>query len=327
LLTGGTVAFGANYAAMVRVSAVDPGLLELARTVEKTDYCFTTITPESHRRVNARHGNDEALDLRDVFGWSRRFDPAILPEGLFALMQAAGAVVADGERWRSCVRLSTIGDLLFVHSAFPTEAGDAVFFGPDTYRFVAAMRQEIACGTLPLWRRAVDLGCGSGAAGIVLARDNPEGSVVLTDINPAALRFAAINAALAKVANVAVHQANLLDGVDGELDLVVANPPYLLDPAKRLYRHGGGARGEGLSLAIVDAALARLTPGGTLLLYTGTAIVGGLDPFREAVAVRLAGSGHSWRYREIDPDVFGEELAHSDADRIAAVFLTLKKAK
>jgi len=41
----------------------------------------------------------------------------------------------------------------------------------------------------------------------------------------------------------------------------------------------------------------------------------------------LAGSAHSWCYREIDPDVFGEELGHLDADRIAAVFLTLKKAK
>jgi methylase of polypeptide subunit release factors len=312
---------------MVRVSAVDLGLLELARAVEKTGYRFTAITPESHRRVNARSGNEKGHDLRGVFGWSRRFDPAVLPEGLFALMQAANAVVADGELWRSSVRLSTLDDRLFLHSAFPTEAADAVFFGPDTYRFVAALQQEIASGTVAPWRRALDLGCGSGAAGILLARDNPESSVILTDINPTALRFAAINAAMAKTGNATVRQAHLLDGVDGDLDLLVANPPYLLDPAKRLYRHGGGTRGEALSLAIVDAALARLAPGGTLLLYTGTAIVDGVDVFREAVAVRLAGGEHSWRYREIDPDVFGEELAHSDADRIAAVFLTLNKAK
>ena len=312
---------------MVGLSAVDLSLVEVAHAVEKTGYSFTTITPESHRRVNARFGDEPARDLRDIFGWSRRFDPAILPEGLFPLLQAAHAIVPEGELWRSRIRFSSLCDGLFLHSAFPTQAADAVFFGPDTYRFIAAVREEIDSGNAVQWRRAADIGCGSGAAGVVLARMNPGASVVLADINPTALRFSRINAAVAKAPNAEIREADLLDGVEGEFDLVVANPPYLLDPQKRLYRHGGGARGEGLSLAIIDAALARLAPGGMLMLYTGAAIVGGVDPFREAAAARLAGSAHSWRYREIDPDVFGEELAHLDADRIAAVFLTLKKAK
>ena len=312
---------------MVGLSGVDLGLLKLARAVEKTGYRFTTITPESHRHVNARLGNERARDLRDIFGWSRPFDPIWLPEGLFALMQAADAAVADGELWRSRVRLSTIDDRLFLHSAFPTDRADAVFFGPDTYRFIAAIWQAIESGAVAHRHRAAEIGCGSGAPGVLLALQNPGASVVLTDINHAALRFSQINAALAKAANVEVREANLLDGIEGDFDLIVANPPYLLDPQKRLYRHGGGARGEGLSLAIIEAALTRLAPGGTLLLYTGAAIVGGVDPFRAAVAARLTGTAHCWRYREIDPDVFGEELAHLDADRIAAVFLILKKAK
>jgi methylase of polypeptide subunit release factors len=312
---------------MVGLSAVDYGLLELARAVEKTGYHFTTITPESHRRVNARSGNDTARDLRGVFGWSRRFDLSVLPSGMDDLMQKAEALVVGGDGCRSCFRLSTIDGMLFLHSAFPTEDADAVFLGPDTYRFVAAIGQALAEGVVPAWRRAAEIGCGSGAAGILLARGNPRAQIVLTDINPAALRLARLNAALANVANVEGRQANLLDGVEGDFDLVIANPPYLLDPAKRVYRHGGGARGEGLSLAIVDTAMGQLAPGGSLLLYTGAAIVHGIDPFRDAVAARLAGSAHHWRYREIDPDVFGEELAHSDADRIAAVFLTLRKAK
>jgi methylase of polypeptide subunit release factors len=312
---------------MTGLCAVDLSLLELARAVEKTGYRFTTITPESHRRVNARPGNERARDLRGVFGWSRAFDPGLLPSGMFDLMREAEALVAQGDAWRSRFRLSTIGGMPFLHSAFPTEDADAVFFGPDTYRFVAAIEQALAGGDVPVWHRAAEIGCGSGAAGILVARQNPEAAVVLTDINLAALRLARINAALAKTAKVEVREANLLDDIEGDFDLIVANPPYLLDPAKRLYRHGGGARGEGLSLAIVDTAIARLAPGGTLLLYTGTAIVGGADPFHDAVAARLADGTHRWRYREIDPDVFGEELAHSDADRIAAVFLTLRKAK
>jgi methylase of polypeptide subunit release factors len=312
---------------MVHRAAADLCLLELASAVAKTGYRFTTITPESHRRVNALAGNTEARNLAGVFGWSRPFDPGILPDGIFELMQAAGIAVADREGWRSSVRLSTIDDLVFLHSAFPTQAADAVFFGPDTYRFTAALRQAIGSGAVAPWRRAADIGCGTGAAGILLSRENPRATVVLTDINPNAIRLSSLNAALAKASNVELRQANILEGVEGDFDLLVANPPYLLDPQNRLYRHGGGARGEGLSLAIVDTALARLAPGGTLLLYTGIAIVDGVDPFREAIAARLTGSAHAWQYREIDPDVFGEELAHLDADRIAAVFLTLKKAK
>ena len=54
----------------------------------------------------------------------------------------------------------------------------------------------------------------------------------------------------------------------------------------------------------------------------------GTDPFRDAAAARLAGSGVCWTYEEIDPDVFGEEVeagAYTAADRIAAVLLTVTR--
>ena len=66
----------------------------------------------------------------------------------------------------------------------------------------------------------------------------------------------------------------------------------------------------------------RLAGGGRLILYTGSAIIGGADPLREALASALAVRGCSLRYREIDPDVFGEELdgpAYAEVDRIALV--------
>ena len=137
----------------------------------------------------------------------------------------------------------------------------------------------------------------------------------------------AIGRANAELNGVAVQAVNsdLLTSVPGVFDLIVANPPYLVDPAERAYRHGGGPLGAGLSLRILDAAISRLDRGGTLVLYTGAAIVSGRDPFRDAVLDRLHGSGLSWRYDEVDPDVFGEELdsgAYANADRIAAVVLT-----
>ena len=157
----------------------------------------------------------------------------------------------------------------------------------------------------------------------------PDAEVLAVDINNRALSFARVNAALANTPNVQPLHSDLLTHVEGEFDLIVANPPYLVDPAERAYRHGGGPLGAGLSLASVDAATSRLAPGGTLLLYTGAAIVEGRDPFRAAVEERLAATpGIAWSYREMDPDVFGEELAggaYADSDRIAAVVLTVAK--
>jgi hypothetical protein len=86
--------------------------------------------------------------------------------------------------------------------------------------------------------------------------------------------------------------------------------------------------GSGLSLRIAQTAKDRLSPGGTLLLYTGSPIVSGVDRLLEAIEEDFAGGDLRWSYEEIDPDVFGEELetaAYGHVDRIAAVVLTARK--
>src|SRR6185436_10554879 len=135
-------------------------------------------------------------------------------------------------------------------------------------------------------RRLVDIGCGSGAGAVVAARQTRASEVVMTDINPAALRLARVNAAAAGVAARA-DLSDVLNAVDGTFDLVVSNPPYLVDDERRTYRHGGDALGADLSLRIANAAAARLDPGGRLLLYTASAIVEGIDGFRSAVTSSL----------------------------------------
>ncbi len=50
---------------------------------------------------------------------------------------------AHGELWRSRVRWSSLGDLLLVHSAWPTDSSDAVFFGPDSYRFAQLIEDHL----------------------------------------------------------------------------------------------------------------------------------------------------------------------------------------
>ncbi len=298
-------------------------LVALARAIQATGYEFVTPTPATHARVVARAESAMARDLRDVFGWSRPFAAGVLPNAVMEVAEAAGVLVPASEGWQSLVRLSSLDGLLFIHSAYPTTEADSVFFGPDTYRFARAIA---ALPDRPV-RRAVDIGCGAGPGAILIARAHPAAEIVAVDINDAALRLTRANAALAGVKVEAVN-SDLLRGVPGEFDLIVANPPYLVDPAARAYRHGGGELGADLSLAILDAGVERLAPGGRLLLYTGAAIVNGRDPLRSAVSARLAGSDLQWTYQEMDPDVFGEELAfgaYAQADRIAAVMLTVIK--
>ncbi len=305
-------------------TAADAALIRLAQAVRSTGYSFVTPTPATIARVNARPGAEWAADLRGVFGWSRPFRDDAVPPAILALMRDAGVLADHPGGRRSLVRLSALDGEMFLHSAYPTTAADAVFFGPDTYRFAAAILAHRPAAPV---LRAVDIGCGAGPGAIMVARAHPGAEVLAVDINDAALRLARVNAALAGVTVRAVN-SNLLLGVDGTFDLIVANPPYLVDPGERSYRHGGGPLGAGLSLAILDAALDRLAPGGTLLLYTGAAVVNGTDPFRDAAATRLAGTEATWGYRELDPDVFGEELnggAYLNADRIAAIVLTVTK--
>jgi methylase of polypeptide subunit release factors len=311
-------------AVATRDVAADNALRQLGTLLKDSGYTFTTVTPATHQRVNDRPGNARARTARDVFGWSRPFGPGVLPAELVELMDAAGVLDRDGDTWRSLVRFSSYDGELFVHSAFPTAAADSVFFGPDTYRMADAAAAHVETRERPV-RRAVDIGCGTGAGAITVAKRAPEAEVLAVDINDAALRFARVNTGLAGTPGVRPCRSDLLNDVDGDFDLIISNPPFMIDPAGRAYRDGGGEHGHDLSLAIIDAAAKRLGPGGSLVLFSGTGIVDGRDPFRAAAAERLTGTGLEWFYREVDPDVYGEELdgpAYAHAERIAVVVLT-----
>ena len=310
-------------ARMITTPTAVTALQELGVALKDLGYAFTTVTPATHARVNARSENALARDLRGVLGWSRPFDPDLLPARIAELMDAAGVLDRSGERWRSRVRFSSYDGELFVHSAFPTDAPDSVFFGPDTYRMADAAAAHVERLGRPI-RRAVDIGCGTGAGAITVAKRAPDAEVLGVDINDAALRFTEVNTALAGIANVKPCHSDLLSGADGDFDLIISNPPFMIDPAGRKYRDGGGPEGHGLSLKILDAAKERLAPGGSLVLFSGTGIVDGHDPLRAAAAETLAGTDLEWNYREVDPDVYDEELdgeAYAHAERIAVVVL------
>jgi methylase of polypeptide subunit release factors len=292
------------------------------------NYRFVTPTPVTHQRVNDRAINQTSRRLADAFGWSRPFSPALLPAALFKTLADGGIVVPCAAGWSSRVRVSTLAGDLFLHSAFPTIGPDAVFFGPDTYRFARAIRQYLKINPARRSiRRALDVGCGSGVGGATIAKNMECGEVVMTDVNGVALHFAQLNVADAGLNNVRTVRSDLFENVQGEFDLIIANPPYLNDPLTRTYRHGGGPLGSALSLQIAGQALGRLAPGGSLLLYTGSPIVDGDDAFHKAVDNILCQTTMNWSYEEIDPDVFGEELdngLYDRVDRIAIVILIVQ---
>ncbi|WP_375233039.1 methyltransferase [Pseudomonas sp. LS-2] len=305
----------------------DLALLQLGRRLLADDYRFTTVTPLSHQRNNAREENHQARNLRDIFGWNRPFASELLPEAELEALLSRAILRAHAGLWVSEVRWSSLHDHLFVHSAFPTISNDSVFFGPDTYRFAQAIEEHLRTSTHPI-RTAVDIGCGSGAGAILIAKARHDAQVLALDINPTALRFTAVNAALAETENVSAWHSDLFDSASGEFDLIVANPPYMQDSQKRAYRHGGDRLGSELSVRIVDQAMTRLTIGGSLVLYTGSPWVDGVDLFLEHARPLIDKAGYSWSYREVDPDVFGEELEteiYSHAERIAAVVLTVTR--
>ncbi|MES2186730.1 MAG: class I SAM-dependent methyltransferase [Pseudomonadota bacterium] len=307
-------------------------LAEVLRLVQARDYRFTTVTPLTQQRVLASRQGRAAASLRDVFGWNQPFAPDTVGAPLFAAMRSAGVLREyGGGLFTSGVRISTIGCDLFVHSAYPTTAEDAVFFGPDTCRFAGFIQRELrARPGAPA--RILDVGCGSGAGGLVAARawidaGLPPPAVTMNDINPLALAYTAVNADVAGI-SVMAAQGDALSAVAGEFDLIVSNPPYLVDARRRAYRHGGARLGRALSVRIAAESLGRLAPGGMLLLYTGVAIVDGIDPLREELQPLLRALSCTWSYRELDPDVFGEELespAYAHADRIAAVGLAVRR--
>lgn len=303
----------------------DRALAALLGELDARGYRFVTVTPETHRRFLERDPDARARDLRDIFGWNRRFDEPVLAPALGDLLRRSGMIRRAGDGWKSAIRVSSLGDRLFLHSSYPTEEADSVFFGPDSYRFAAFLRAEIpALGPV---RRLVDVGAGAGVGAIAASPLLGGADLVLTDVNPLALRFARINARHAGL-ELATCRAAGLSGVAGEIDLVIANPPFVMDEGRRAYRDGGGLRGAGLSLDWAGEAMRRIAPGGAILLYTGSAIVGGRDVFREMLEDGSAASGCTLRYTEIDPDIFGElleEPAYCEVERIAAVGAVIRR--
>jgi release factor glutamine methyltransferase len=108
--------------------------------------------------------------------------------------------------------------------------------------------------------RIVDVGTGTGAIALALKQERPDANVVATDLSADALALAHENAE-ANELDVRFVEGDLLAGVDGPLDLVVSNPPYVgaeeldaLEPEVRDWEPRGALVDEGQTLRLAGDA-------------------------------------------------------------------------
>lgn len=314
-------------------------LHELLDTIALQGYKFTAVTPLTHERFLSRSAG-LAKNIRDIFGWNLPFEADLLSPLVLELMSRADLLTKTGDFFRSKIRIASLNEDVFIHSSFPTDDEQSVFFGPDTYRFsrfikhsikIFQLQSSLAMHRQPL--RVLDAGCGSGAGGITAIRalmSQQTYELNLNDLNLTALEYATVCARVADI-EAAIIPGDFFSVTDREFDLIISNPPYIIDPAGRLYRDGGSSLGLDLSMRMVKHAVQLLAPGGHMLLYTGVAMTSNeYNPLLAELIPNLAGDKFKWSYEEIDPDIFGEELEkheYRDAHRIAAIGLTIMRIK
>ena len=144
--------------------------------------------------------------------------------------------------------------------------------------------------------RVADLGTGSGAIALAIARDRPFAQVLATDASAAALAVARGNAARLGVDNIGFARGDWCAALGAAaFDLIVSNPPYIaagdphlavgdlrFEPAVALV---AGDDGLAAIRTIARDAIFHLRPGGWLLLEHG---------WKQGAAVRdlLAAAGY-----------------------------------
>ena len=147
---------------------------------------------------------------------------------------------------------------------------------PETEQLVELLKSQITDPNSQI----LDVGTGSGVIALSLAANFPDAKVTASDISEDALALARENAERLGLTNhVEFLTGDLLASVNHVYDLIVANLPYvavpdraalsrevLHDPEVALF---GGERGDEVVRRLIEAAPAKLKPGGLLALELG----------------------------------------------------------
>jgi release factor glutamine methyltransferase len=140
----------------------------------------------------------------------------------------------------------------------------------------------------PATTKIVDVGTGSGAIALALAKEFPTAEIHATDISAEALEVARANAARHELGKrIKFHNTDLLDALPREeFDLVISNPPYVgqseedqvqLEVRKFEPRHAVFAGPTGIEVIerVIPQARKALRPGGWLVFEISGTIADG----------------------------------------------------
>lgn len=89
---------------------------------------------------------------------------------------------------------------------------------------------DLVLQLIPLDRpcRVLDLGTGSGAIAITIAKHRPQSQVTAVDVSPVAMAVCRQNAQNLQIDNLSLVMGSWFDELSGEkFDLIVSNPPYV----------------------------------------------------------------------------------------------------
>jgi release factor glutamine methyltransferase len=143
---------------------------------------------------------------------------------------------------------------------------------PASEQLVAAAAARI--GAQPM--RVADVGTGSGAIAVSLALAAPRAEIWASDVSAAAVLLASANVLRFGLGDrVRAVRGDLLEPIPGELDLIVANLPYLSAADRARYADLAGepdeavfADGDGLDVyrRLLRSAEERLTADGAVVI-------------------------------------------------------------
>lgn len=186
----------------------------------------------------------------------------------------AFAALVERRRRREPLQHLT-GEMFFRYLRLVSEPG-AFVVRPETE--VVAEEAITVARQVPA-PRVVDLCTGSGAIALAVATEVPTATVWAVELSLEALPVAARNVAelAPHVALVPGDAATALPELDGTVDVVVSNPPYVppdavpQDPEVRdhdpdLALYGGGSDGLDVPRAVLATAARLLRPGGTVVM-------------------------------------------------------------